>query len=102
MVQRGRGLDDEKIGVRRLEGTSPEFVGRMVVINRIYGGKSPKGLYIRQPRASVASPWEKTSILRTLKGFNIEYPRRERARFVVPLQGTRITNRLPRAALRLP
>jgi hypothetical protein len=55
-------------------------------LSRIYGkdgydqpdlwGGSPKGLYIRQPRASAASPWEKTSILRTLKGFNIEWFKR--------------------------
>ena len=51
--------------------------------------KSPKGLYIRQPRASAASPWEKASILRTLKGFNREGSKRGKARFVVPLQGTK-------------
>jgi hypothetical protein len=78
----------------------------MVMINQIYGGggESPKGLYIRQPRASAASPWEKMSISRTLQGFNREWYRRERgeillaeeiingeaerSRFVVPLQGT--------------
>jgi hypothetical protein len=66
------------------------------------GRKNPEGLIHTLARASAASPWEKTSIVRTLKGFNIEGPRGKRPKFVVPFQARRIINRLPRAALRLP
>jgi len=51
----------------------------------IYGGgiKSPKGLYIRQPRASAASPWERMPIFRTLKGFNREHSKRGRGEILL-------------------
>jgi hypothetical protein len=86
------------------EGASPEFAGRMVPINRIYGGgEKPEGLIhtLAQGERSVALG----------KDVHFANPERVQQRVVqegkgrdllCPFRARRVTARLPRATLRLP